>query len=133
MLSQSLVPCPHIYSLPDRNKSSLQTQRVFLGPWVLGQLGSNAGPVAENSHGVGVDLAVCWADTGQVDLADEVDDGWLLGVVWAALHLKFVDAVLVVSLWVVRQLAMMRWRGGTACRRANIHEEGPRWYLSSGS
>lgn len=38
------------------------------------------------------------ANTGKVDLADEVDNGGLFGVVGAALHLEFVDAVLVVAL-----------------------------------
>jgi hypothetical protein len=72
------------------------------------------------------------ADTGEIDLADEVDNGGLFGIVGAALHLEFVDAVLVVAL--CRPMLV-----GCAGHDDNdeggsiVREGDPRWYRSSGS
>lgn len=84
--------------LPYRNQSSLEAEGVLLRSRVLGELGGDASPITENGNRVGVDLAVGLADSGEVDLADKVNNGGLLGVVGAALHLEFVDAILVVAL-----------------------------------
>jgi len=85
-------------SLPDGNQSCLETQRVFLGPRVLSQLRGDPGPVAQDGHGVVVQLAVVIADAGEVDLADKVDGRGFSGIVGAALHLELVDAVLVIAM-----------------------------------
>ena len=84
--------------LPYRNQSRLEAKGVLLRSRVLGELGGDASPIAKNGDRVGIDLAVVLVDSGEVDLADKVNDWRLLGVVGAALHLKFVDAILVVTL-----------------------------------
>jgi hypothetical protein len=42
--------------------------------------------------------AISWVDARQVDLADKLDGGWLVGVLVAAVHLEGVDSVLVHAL-----------------------------------
>lgn len=83
---------------------------VVLGPRVLGELGRDALPVPQDADGVLVDKAVLGADTGQVDLADEVDQGRLFRVVRSAVHLELVDAVLVVALGI--EQAMVSFESG---------------------
>lgn len=50
------------------------------------------------TNGVLVDEARVLVDSREVDLSDEVDDWWLLGVLRAAHDLELVDSVLKVSL-----------------------------------
>jgi hypothetical protein len=45
-----------------------------------------------------VDDAVVGVDAGEVDLADELDGGGLVGIFFAAVHFQTVDAVLVCGL-----------------------------------
>ena len=45
-----------------------------------------------------VDLAVSWVYAWEVDLGDELDGWWDIGVVWAAVEAQRVDAVLVCGL-----------------------------------
>lgn len=52
-------------------------------------------PLGQARQLLGVDGAVARVDAGQVDLADELDDRGLVGVLGAAVHLDAVDAVLV--------------------------------------
>ena len=52
-------------------------------------------PLREAWQLLGVDGAVARVHAGQVDLADELDGGGLVGVLGAAVHLDAVDAVLV--------------------------------------
>jgi len=52
-------------------------------------------PLGETGQLVRVDDAVGWVDTGQVDLADELDRRRLVRVLGTAVHLDTVDAVLV--------------------------------------
>lgn len=99
-LCQHMQPYPNRTSdvLPYREQRGLEAQGIFLWARVLGKLGSNAVPVAQNGDGILVHPTVARVHAWEVDLADEVDLGRLLGVVGAALHLELVDAVLVVSL-----------------------------------
>lgn len=52
-------------------------------------------PLGEAGKLIGVDYAVARVDTRQVNLANELNGGRLIGVFVAAVHLDTVDAVLV--------------------------------------
>lgn len=65
-------------------------------------------PLGQTGELLGVDNAVPRVDTGQVDLADELDLGWLIGVVLAAVHLEAVNAVFVDGLQRVLALPPFR-------------------------
>ncbi len=98
--------------LPDGNQRCFQAEGVLLRASVLSELGGDPAPVPENGDGVLIHLAVNRAHAGEVDLADEVDLGGLLGVVGAALHLEFVDSVFVVALDCEEvSLAGLGWAG----------------------
>jgi hypothetical protein len=45
-----------------------------------------------------VDHAISWVHTRKVDLVDELDSRWLVGVLIAAVHLERVDPVFVNTL-----------------------------------
>ena len=45
-----------------------------------------------------IDHAISWVDTRQVDLVDELDGRWLVGVLITAVHLQGIDSVLVNAL-----------------------------------
>lgn len=100
IVSAFLVSFVHMYitALSNGNEGSLEAQGVLFRAGVSRKLGRDASPVAQDGDVVGIDAAVGLADTGKVDLANKVDNGRLFGVVGAALHLEFVDAVLVVTL-----------------------------------
>lgn len=55
-------------------------------------------PVGEARQLGGIDDTVSLVDAWEVDHADELDRGWLVGVVLAAVHLYGVDSVLVHAL-----------------------------------
>jgi hypothetical protein len=42
--------------------------------------------------------AISWVNARQVDFADELDGGWLIGILVAAVHLEGVDSILVDAL-----------------------------------
>jgi hypothetical protein len=44
------------------------------------------------------DHAISWVNARQVDFANELDSGWLIGILVAAVHLEGVDSVLVDAL-----------------------------------
>lgn len=46
-------------------------------------------------------MAVVWVNAWEVDLANEVDDGWLGRVFGSAVDSEFVNSVLMVALWFV--------------------------------
>ena len=122
--------------LPDRYQGRLEAEGIFLRARVLGELCRNVGPVPENADSILVDEPIGLADTGEVDLADEVDDGRLLGVFVAAVHLELVDSVLVISLVREQQLATETHgcgRYGLAEVGLGVHEAVPRLSLASWS
>jgi len=51
-------------------------------------------PVCETGELGWIDDTVPWADAREVDFGYELDGGWLVGVLVAAVHLQRVDAVL---------------------------------------
>jgi len=51
-------------------------------------------PVCEARQLGRIDYAVSWVDAGKVDFIDELDGGWLIGVLISAMHLEGVDSVL---------------------------------------
>ncbi len=64
-------------------------------------------PLGEAGQLPGVDDAVLGVDAGEVDLADELDRGRLIGVFLAAVHFEAVDAVFVGRLQVYWRLAFL--------------------------
>lgn len=73
---------------------------LFLGPRsrVGGQLCSNYLPIAQGRNRTVVYTTVVWVNARKIDLADEVNNGWLGGVFGSAVDSEFVDSVLVVAL-----------------------------------
>jgi len=57
-----------------------------------------ATPVCEARKLGRIDYAVSWVDAGKVDFIDELDGGWLIGVLISAMHLEGVDSVLMNAL-----------------------------------
>lgn len=49
------------------------------------------------------DYPVSWANTWKVDLIDELDGGWLIGVLVATVHFQRVDTVLMDALQMLCQ------------------------------
>lgn len=64
-------------------------------------------PLGQAGQLSGVDDAVLGIDAGEVDLADELDGGGLVGVLFAAVHFEAVDAVFVGGLQSYRTLAFL--------------------------
>lgn len=73
---------------------------LLLRSWtgIGGYLCGNRLPVAKSRNRTVVYTAVVWVNAWKVDLADEVNDGWLGGVFGSAVDSEFVDSVLVVAL-----------------------------------
>jgi len=46
-----------------------------------------------------VNHAISWVDTRKVDLGDELDSGWFVGVLITAVHLERIDPILVDAVW----------------------------------
>lgn len=64
-------------------------------------------PLGQAGQLPGIDDAVLGVDAGEVDLADELDGGGLVGVFLAAVHLEAVDAIFVGRLQVYWRLAFL--------------------------
>lgn len=84
----------------DQRGFNAQGIMLFLGSrsGVGGQLCGYRLPIAQGGNRTVVDTTVVWVDTGEIDLANEVDDRRLGRVFGAADNSEFVDAVLVVAL-----------------------------------
>jgi len=58
-----------------------------------------SGPIGKAGKLGGVDSAISWVDTRQVDFCNELDDGWLVRILITAVHLETVDSIFVDTVW----------------------------------